>query len=422
MELTIPVTKSLKGPFKVPGDKSISHRALMLSSIASGESIIEDCSNAEDPKSTLHCFESMGISFKTENNFLYVKGKGLYGLQKPQQMLNAGNSGTTIRLLSGILAGQHFESSIAGDESLNKRPMRRVIDPLTLMGARIKCTEKGTAPLFIEPSKLKAIEYEMPVASAQVKSAILLAGLYAEGTTIVKERILTRNHTELMLGLKTVYENNFWKVAVSGGFQPEPKHYIIPGDISAAAFLIVAAAITASSEIIIKRVGMNPTRIALLDVLKSIGVQIQIENLDTIAGEQLADLRVRTSELNGQMSLRGDIVPQIIDEIPILTIAALFTQNFFEVRNAQELRKKESDRISAMVNNLRVIGVNVTEYDDGYSFEPPKKLQGGKINSFLDHRIAMSFGVLGLRIPDITIVGAECVDISFPGFWNYICT
>jgi len=422
MDITIPISDGLSGTYSVPGDKSISHRALILSSISSGVSKVEDCSTAADPLSTKRCLEMLGVQFEGKASRLRVNGKGIRGLSRPSQTLDAGNSGTTIRLLSGVLVGQSFPSSIAGDSSLNKRPMNRIIDPLRKMGAKIAGTESGTAPLRIEPvPTLQAITYDMPVASAQVKSAILLAGLYADGITTVREQVLTRNHTEKMMGLTSRQENGSWIVSVEGGKKLEPQHYIVPGDTSAAAFLMVAAAIVPNSDILIHNVGLNPTRTALIDVLKSLGANIQIENLQIIGGEEIGDIRVKSCGLQGDLKLQGEIVASVIDEIPILTIAGLFSGGSFLLRDAQELRKKESDRIMAMVSNLRNLGVDVEEYPDGFAFEHTENLKGAAIETYFDHRIAMAFGVLGLQIPGIIIKNAECVDISFPGFWDYLC-
>lgn len=422
MDLKVPISSGLQGTYRVPGDKSISHRALILSALAEGKSQIDDCSTAADPRSTRACLELLGVQYTQKGESITVEGKGLYGFSQPPAMLDAGNSGTTIRLLSGVLVGQKFPSSIAGDDSLNKRPMKRIIDPLRQMGARISGSETGTAPLHIQPTEhLTALDYEMPVASAQVKSALLLAGLYAEGVTTIREHVLTRDHTERMMGLPTVKKNDYWCVSVEGGKKPEPQHYKVPGDISAAAFLIVAALIVPHSDIVIQNVGLNPTRTALLDVLRSLNATITIENKQSISGEEIGNIRVRTSNLCGTMKLEGDLVAQVIDEIPVLAIASLFTEGNFILRDGKELRKKESDRIAAMVKNLRTIGVEVEEYEDGFAFEHPKQLRGGIIDSFYDHRIAMAFGVAGLRIPEMLILHAECVDISFPEFWKYLC-
>lgn len=421
MDITVPVSNGFSGTFTVPGDKSISHRALLLSAIARGTSEILNCSTAADPLSTRTCLENLGIEISEEHSVLKVKGQGLRGFRQPSHMLDAGNSGTTIRLLSGILVGQSFPSSIAGDESLNKRPMKRIIEPLRQMGANIVGTEHHTAPLYIRPvPQLTGIDYTLPVASAQVKSAILLAGLYAEGETVVREHILTRNHTERMLGLVTKKSNDQWVVSVRGGMEINAQQFTVPGDISAAAFLMVAASIVPKSEIIIKNVGLNPTRTAIIDILRSLGADIRIENQNICNGEELGDLWVRSSEFHGTLLLKEDIVAQVIDEIPILAVAALFSDGLCSIRGAAELRKKESDRITAIVTNLRALGVDVEEYEDGFSFEPPKQFRSATIDSYYDHRIAMAFGVLGLQVPGITIRHAECVTISFPQFWEYI--
>jgi 3-phosphoshikimate 1-carboxyvinyltransferase len=317
--------------------------------------------------------------------------------------LDAGNSGTTIRLLSGVLAGQKFSSKITGDVSLSRRPMRRVFDPLRLMGANIHGTDNNTAPLFIQAVPgLHGIDYTMPFSSAQVKSAVLFAGAFAEGTTCVREKIQTRDHTERMLGLTTTFQDGTWKTSIEGGKSIPPQTFFVPGDISAAAFFIAAALIVPHSSIRILNVGLNPTRTELLNVLMALGASIEIINERVQAGERIGDLLVRTSDLSGDMTLEGDTVAKVM-------------------KNAEELRRKESDRISSMVVNLRAIGAEVEEYEDGFCFESGEtmKLHGARIESYDDHRIAMAFGIAGLRIQGMNILRADCVDISFPNFWRF---
>jgi 3-phosphoshikimate 1-carboxyvinyltransferase len=418
MDITIPKINGIKGTRRVPGDKSISHRALMIGAIAQGTTEIQACSAAADPRSTLSCIRQLGIRVDDQSGVTKVYGKGLRGLQSPSAVLDAGNSGTTMRLLSGILVGQRFPSVIGGDSSLSQRPMRRIIDPLQKMGAKISGTAKGTAPLTIEPvDRLRAIDYELPVPSAQVKSAVLFAGLYAEGKTTVLERVRSRDHTERMLGLRSSSDNN-GVIEVSPDIRIENKRFFIPGDISAAAFLLSAAMLVEHSELKILDVGVNPSRKHVLDVFQSMGGAIQIENERIIAGEPLADLVVRYSQLRSDLALGGSQIVDLIDEIPILAATAIFADGSFAVRDAGELRAKETDRISAIVQNLRSLGCQVEEYEDGFAFEGNTKLTGTRLKSFGDHRIAMAFGVAGLRIPNTTIEDADCATISFPGFWE----
>jgi 3-phosphoshikimate 1-carboxyvinyltransferase len=421
MDISIPVSNGLKGAYKLPGDKSISHRAMMISALADGVSEIRGYSAAADPQSTRRCFLNLGITVEERNEVLVVHGKGLRGLQAADKNLDCGNSGTTMRLLSGIMAGQRFSSTLVGDASLSKRPMKRVMNPLHLMGARIQGTAEHTAPLHIQPAvQLKAIRYEMPVASAQVKSSILFAGLFADGETTVVESIPTRDHTERMLGCAVKHVEEKYLISVQGGKKIPAGSFLVPGDIAAATFLIVAASIVPNSEIVVSNAGLNPSRREILSVLQSLGCNITIENRRTVNGEEIGDLVVRSSALRGDLIIQGETVAALIDEIPALTIAALFAEGTFTLHDAKELRAKETDRITALVANLRALGADVEEYEDGFSFEGGKRLHGTALASYDDHRIAMAFGVAGLQIEGITIRDAGCVDISFPGFWEQI--
>lgn len=421
MDLKVSPHTSLHGTLTVPGDKSISHRALMIGALADGTSEIRGLLGAADPTSTRACLEGLGVEFTRKNDVLLVHGKGLRGLRKPPGNLDAGNSGTTIRLMAGILSGQKFDSVLVGDESLRRRPMKRVIDPLQQMGAKITGTATGTAPLTIRGTEgLRAIDYAPPIPSAQVKSAILFAGLYAEGTTTLRESTQTRDHTERMLGLGATEQNGARVAAVEGGKSIPAKQFVVPGDISSASFLIAAALITEKSEVRLRNVGLNPTRTAALDVFRSMGGKIQVENEQIAGGEPFGDIVAHNSNLTSHVSLRGQQVAALIDEIPILAVTALFASGSFEVHDASELRHKESDRIASLVRNLRALGKDVEEYPDGFAFERGKELTGAAIDSFRDHRIAMAFGVAGLGISGITINGAECVQISFPGFWEIL--
>ena len=419
MDLRITPARRLKGTISVPGDKSIAHRALFISSIADGTSSIESFPSAADPLSTLSCIQNLGIEVSQAGTSLHVKGRGLRGLRAAAAPLDCGNSGTTMRLLSGILCGQNFTSELVGDESLSRRPMKRIIEPLSMMGARISGTKESTAPLKIDGvTNLLPLDYELPIPSAQVKSSVLFAGLYAEGTTRVVERTATRDHTERMLGLTIVKENGVQTVTVEGGAKIPANNYSIPGDVSSAAFLIAASVLVPNSNITLLRVGLNPTRTAVLDVFRSMGTKLVVENESTQAGEPVGDVTVLPSDISPRMDLYGPVVAALIDEIPILAVVAAVAKGSFRLRDAADLRKKESDRTAAIVSNLRVMGVEVEESVDGFAFENRKTLIGTAVRTFGDHRIAMAFGVAGLHIPDVVIQGAECADVSFPGFWQ----
>jgi len=421
MNLIIPQVVDLQGTRYIPGDKSISHRALMIGSIAEGVSEISCCSRAADPMSTLSCIRQLGLNIEDHGSEIVIHGNGRYGLQASSKPLNAGNSGTTIRLISGILAGQHFSSVISGDSSLSQRPMKRIIDPLRLMGAKINGTDKNTAPIRIEPvDHLHAINYTLPVPSAQVKSSIIFAGLFADNVTSVIEKTQSRDHTERMLGLTTKYKNDCFVIDVHPDLKIEGKKFFVPGDMSSAAFLLSAGLIIPGSNLRINNVGLNPKRRRILDIFISMGGSIDIENKRIIAGELIGDLVVKSSELKSNLNLHGSEVVDLIDEIPILAVTALFADGLFQIHDARELRMKETDRISAIVNNLRLLGCEVEEYEDGFSFEGCKEYSGNMLPSYGDHRIAMAFGIAGTRIKNVTIQDTECVDISFPGFWKEI--
>lgn len=427
MKKTITKAKSLRGELSVPADKSITHRAVMIGSIAEGLTETLNFSEAGDPKSTLSCIEALGVETKLSKSpdsanayQLQIRGKGLRGLSKSNSPLDAGNSGTTIRLLTGILAAQQFDSTITGDKSLCRRPMDRIIEPLSKMGAKIHGTALQTPPLTIQSvKKLHPIDYELPLPSAQVKSSILLAGLYAEGKTRVVESISTRDHTERMLGLNILHENGKKIIEVEGGKAIEPKRFIIPGDISAAAFFIVAALFVPNSELYLKNIGLNPTRTAVLDILEGMGAHIEISHTREICGELMGDLTVKSSELRN-VPLKGEIIPKIIDEIPIIAVAGTQAKGVFELRDAGDLRNKESDRIASIAFNLRALGVEVQEYKDGFTFEGERNLRcKGPLEGFDDHRITMAFGIAGLITEGATeILNAESVSTSFPNFWE----
>lgn len=412
----------LQGEIAVPGDKSISHRAVMFGSLAKGTTHISNFLAGADCLATIDCFRKMGIQIEQDGTDVTVYGKGLHGLIKPKKILDVGNSGTTTRLISGILAGQDFEVTLSGDDSLNQRPMKRIITPLRMMGADINSVEdNGCAPLKIQGKKLKAIHYESPVASAQVKSCVLLAGLYADGKTSVTELVLSRNHTELML-------RSFGAEVISEGTTAQitpPKELTatditVPGDISSAAYFIAAGLITPNSCIRLKNVGLNPTRDGLIRVCRQMGADIQMEQIRDDGGEMAADLIVRTSELKGTV-VEGDLIPTLIDEIPVIALLAAFAKGETIIRDAQELKVKESDRIALTVDNLVKMGVNAQATDDGMIIRGGTPLHGAHIFCEYDHRIAMTFSIAGINAEGETIIeDAECVDVSYPTFYEQL--
>jgi len=417
----------LKGQFRVPGDKSISHRSAMMSAIGNGESRLLNYSSAADCQNTIQCLVSLGARFAVGADAITVDGVGLDGLRESAQPLDAGNSGSTMRMLSGILAGQPFATTIDGDESLRRRPMKRIIEPLVKMGAGICARDDSFAPLSISGGGLKGIEYTPPVASAQVKSAVLLAGLFAVGKTTVIEKTPTRNHTEIMLlecgiPLDVVTSEQMTRISFSGPGTIRPLgDYTVAGDISSAAFFLVAGLVVPDSRLRLEHIGVNPSRRALIEVLRSMGGQIEIEDERLAHGEEVADLTTDSSELAGDIKLRGPIIANLIDEIPILAVAATQLHGTFEVREARELRVKESDRIRSIVDNLRAMGVEIEEFEDGFRLEGPQRLKGASLDSFGDHRIAMAFTVAGLIASGETIVqGAAAAAVSLPEFFELL--
>ena len=413
--------QGLKGTVSVPGDKSISHRCIMFGSIANGTTEIHNFLKGADCLATIRCFQSMGINIEETDHTITVHGKGLHGLSAPLNILDVGNSGTTTRLLSGILAGQKFESKLSGDESLNSRPMKRIIEPLTMMGANISSIlRNGCAPLYIAPGNLHGIHYDSPVSSAQVKSCILLAGLYAEGETSVTEPSLSRNHTELMLkefgaDIRTLHSLS--GTEATAYIKPYPKLYgqkiVVPGDISSAAYFIAAGLIVPDSEILIEHVGINPTRSGILKVCEDMGGDITLLNERCEAGEKIADILVRTSSLHG-ITIEGDIIPTLIDEIPIIAVRAAVADG----TTAAELKVKETDRIETVTDNLKAMGCNVTPTEDGMIITGGT-LHGASIHTLLDHRIAMAFSIAALVADGTTkILDSKCVDVSYPTFYD----
>lgn len=411
---------SMNGEITIPGDKSISHRAIMLGSLANGTTEITNFLQGADCLSTISCFRQMGVSIENNKDKITIKGNGMHGLNAPTQTLDVGNSGTTTRLMSGILAAQDFTCMLNGDASIQKRPMGRIITPLSQMGADIiSINGNGCAPLQIKGKPLHATHYNSPVASAQVKSAVLLAGLYGNDVTSVTEPYVSRNHTELMLRYFGATVNTKDTTAsVTPIDHLSGQQIIVPGDISSAAYFIVAGLIVPNSEIVIKNVGINPTRDGILRVCKEMGADISYENKREISGEPTADLIVRSSSLHGT-TIGGEIIPTLIDEIPAIAILACFAEGTTTIKDAQELKVKESNRIDVMVNNLSKMGADIVATDDGMVIHGGKPLHGAVIDSKLDHRIAMSFAIAGLMADGETeITNAECVEISYPTFYN----
>lgn len=420
--ITMQPAKALKGELFVPGDKSISHRSIMLGAIANGVTTVRGFLRGEDNLSTMHAFQAMGVKIDDDGETIAIHGRGLHGLQEPGNVLDCGNSGTTIRLITGLLSGQSFFSVVTGDQYLRKRPMKRVVEPLARMGARILGRNQGSlAPLAINGTELHAMEYHSPVSSAQIKSSIMLAGLYADGETTVREPSLSRDHSERMFSLFGASLNCFENgVTVRGGAELNAQEVTVPGDISSAAFFIVAALITPNSEIIIRNVGINPTRTGVIDILKGMGGQIDLLDQRELSGEPVADIFVRYSRLKG-ITISGSVVPRAIDEFPVVCVAAACAEGITYIRDAKELRVKETDRITAMANNLRTLGVTVTETDDGMDITGSECIAGGQVDSFGDHRIAMSMSVVSLvASANISIQNIDCVATSFPSFFQLL--
>ncbi|MCP4488886.1 MAG: 3-phosphoshikimate 1-carboxyvinyltransferase [Gammaproteobacteria bacterium] len=408
---------SLTGEIRVPGDKSISHRSIILSSIAEGESRISGFLEGEDSLNTLKAFRAMGVSIEHSSSQIFVRGVGLNGLKAPTPPLEMGNSGTAMRLLLGLLSGQSFDSVITGDASLSSRPMNRVISPLQKMGAEIQSQPGGTAPLSVKGNRrLQAIEYELPMASAQVKSCILLAGLYTDGETIVREPAPTRDHSERMLrGFGCNLYSNGAEIRMIGQQVLTATDIDVPADISSAAFFMVAASITEHSEIKLLHVGVNPTRTGVIDILRLMGADIGLSNKNEVGGEPVADITVRSARLKG-IVIPVDLVPLAIDEFPVLFIAAACAQGKTVLSGAEELRVKESDRIEVMAEGLTRLGIRAIATDDGICIEGGE-LQGGEVESYGDHRIAMAFSVASLCArADVKINNCANVNTSFPGF------
>lgn len=416
--LTIQPAKRIQGETQVPGDKSISHRAVMFGALAEGTTHISGFLQGADCLSTIDCFSRMGVVIEREGDRVTVHGKGWFGLQEPDQKLDVGNSGTTIRLMSGILATQPFHCVVEGDESIAKRPMRRVVGPLREMGAKIDGRKNGEfTPLSIRGGDLKGITYTSPVASAQIKSAILLAGLQAEGTTTVEEPSVSRDHTERMLRAFGVQVTQSGKsVSVQGGQKLIGREISVPGDISSAAFLIAAVMMLPESELLIKNVGINPTRTGIIDVVRAMGGTIELRNERVVNEEPVADIYVAHTKLHGTV-IEGDLIPRLIDEIPVIAVMATQAVGETIIRDAAELKVKETDRIATVVSQLGKFGAKVQPTDDGMIITGECDLHGADINSMGDHRIGMAMAIAGLASQGETIVRqAEAIDVSFPGF------
>lgn len=412
--------QSLHGCLTVPGDKSISHRSIMLGALAEGTTEVHGFLQGADCLSSISCFEKMGVQIENQGDIVRIHGLGLHNLHAPSVTLDVGNSGTTTRLMSGILAAQSFTSLVDGDASIRKRPMKRIITPLTQMGASItSLNQNDCAPLRIEGKPLHGIHYQSPVASAQVKSAILLAGLYADGETSVTEPYVSRNHTELMFeafGVPVHREGT--TVTIRPIDSLNAQKILVPGDISSAAYFLVAGLITPNSELVIRNVGINPTRDGILDVCRAMGADITLECVSDTIGEPTADIRVRTSALHSTV-IEGAVIPKLIDELPIIAVLACFAEGTTVIRDAQELKVKESNRIDVMVHSLSAMGADIEATDDGMIIHGGKPLHGAVIDSNLDHRIAMSFAIAGMNADGETeIQGSECVNISYPNFYS----
>ncbi|HCF50138.1 MAG TPA: 3-phosphoshikimate 1-carboxyvinyltransferase [Syntrophomonas sp.] len=419
MEIKLSQCKALRGEIRVSADKSISHRTLIFSALARGRSSVQNFLQAQDTLSTCRCLGQLGVDIRTEKQSLIISGKGWEGLKEAEDVLDCGNSGTTMRLLSGLLAGLPFFSVLSGDRSLRQRPMRRIMEPLRMMGATLYARQNGLAPLVVIGGSLAGIEYQLPVASAQLKTALLLAGLQAEGKTVLREVQPSRDHSERMLsamGADLIVKPG--SVTLNPGKTLEPQQFLVPGDISSAAFFLVAASIVPGSELMIRDVGVNPTRAGVIEVLDAMGADIIMENRRTVGGEPVADLLVKSAPLRGTV-IDGGMMPKLIDEVPVLAVAMAAADGESRVEDAGELRVKESDRLAAICSELNKMGACVEEMPQGLTITGrPESLRGAEVHGFGDHRIAMSLAVAALVARGETVLkGAEVVDISFPQFW-----
>jgi 3-phosphoshikimate 1-carboxyvinyltransferase len=414
--------QSLNGTIKVPGDKSISHRAVMFGSIAEGKTTINGFLTGEDCLSTISCFKKLGVNIEQDNEQVTVNGKGISGLKPPTEDLYVGNSGTTIRLMLGILANTPFTSVLTGDESIAKRPMNRVTQPLKQMGAEIEGNESGNkVPLQIKGGKTKGFHYHSPIASAQVKSAIILAGLKGDGTTSVTEPLKSRDHTERMLeAFGAEVESEGLTVSIHGGQELKGTHIEVPGDISSAAFFLVAGAIVPNSTITLQKVGLNPTRTGILDVLNQMGAEISYQNMNDEVSEPFGDLVIKTSSLKGTV-IKGDLIPRLIDEIPIIALAATQAEGQTIIQDAQELRVKETDRIKTVVNELKKMGADIEATEDGMIINGRTMLKGAPVQSHGDHRIGMMLSIAScIAEGETTLSNSEAIAVSYPTFYNQL--
>ena len=424
MDTVINNSKAIKKTITIPGDKSISHRSVMLGSLANGTTHVHGFLTGEDCLSTIACVKKMGIEIELDGTDVTVHGKGLNGLKAPTETLDVGNSGTTLRLMTGILSAQPFSCTVTGDSSIQKRPMDRVEKPLKQMGAEItgQGGEKILAPLHITGHSLKGTHYTLPVASAQVKSAIILAGLYAEGKTVITEPEATRDHTEIMLNhFGADIKRNGNDITVTPVKELYAKEIFVPGDISSAAYFMVLGAVCPDSDITIKNVGINPTRTGIITVLENMGANITLLNERTVSGEKVADINVKYTPSLKSTTVEGDIIPKLIDEIPVIAVAACFAEGTTVIKDAQELKVKESNRIKTVVNELKKFGADIEETDDGMIIKGKCSLKGAVCDSHNDHRIAMSMAVAGIMAEgSTTIKDSQCVDISFPTFFSLL--
>jgi 3-phosphoshikimate 1-carboxyvinyltransferase len=420
MNKTLQPAGRLNGQVTLPADKSIAHRTALLSALADGTSTIEKFSEAADPQSTLACLRQLGITITKTGTTVEVHGRGIAGLRPAHEPIDCGNSGTTMRLLSGILAGQPFTSIVTGDASLRSRPMERIAEPLRKMGATVDLTDSHAPITILGDQSLHGIEYPLPVASAQVKSCVLLAGLYAVGQTTVIESTPSRDHTERMLDLSIKERDGARHITVRQGHTIAPQTWRVPRDFSAAAFFLVAGTIVPDSTLTLEGVGLNPTRNGLLTVLENMGADITVANERAVSGEPIGDLTVHSASLKGT-TVDRTLIPNLIDEIPVLAVAATHAEGRTEVRGAEELRVKETDRIDAIVRNLRAMGADIEEFEDGFAVTGPQRLAGAEVDSYDDHRIAMAMGVAALTAGGTTTIReADCAKISFPGFWEQL--
>jgi len=421
MEIVIEGIKRLNGKISVPGDKSISHRAIIFGAIAQGETGIHQFLNSRDCLSTLKCISALGVRIDNVNpSRIRIIGAGLHGFKKPANILDAGNSGTTIRLLAGLLSGQSFNTLISGDDSLRKRPMKRVIEPLSLMGAKISGDKNGRfAPLSINGCQLNPIKYTLPVASAQVKSALLIAGLYTGGETVIIEPQVSRDHTERMLDfMQADIQINPPEIKISGKKGLKGVEIFIPGDLSSAAYFLAAASARKGFRIIIKEVGVNPTRTGMIEILKKMGANIEISNYQVQSNEPRADVKIKGADLYG-VEINKEIIGKLIDELPLIAAIATQAHGKTIVSGAKELRVKETDRITAIVTELKKMGASILEKEDGFEITGPTRLQGAVCKSYHDHRMAMTMAVAALYAEGKTVIeDAECIDISYPDFFK----